>query len=386
MSFASSLAAQIAAIVDSLSKAAVAEISQLVEEGSLVLRLEMCRKDAEIQELRRSLKRMEVDLCSAQEAAATRAAEDLLRGGGEREAQKSCAVYLEPAHCLSLPGPGTEERRDTRPPVKREPADDDDDPAPQEATDDPASTDMCFEAGDPDDPVWPPPACGMFETSAPPHRAEGHAARGDAGGSGDASPTAEQVADDPLSVPIKVEVEFRPMCMVSEARGGGTGLAASRPADRYSPFAPPRAGPSAAEPPAPGSNAGDRVVNGNNNNNNPRAKRPANVWRSNLKVFPRVSQPEEHRASHQLFKPFRCLKCGKSFTQKTRLKTHQSVHTGERPFSCKICGKMFSRQDNCLRHERFHSGLKPHSCGRCGKSFTVLGNLKIHQEIHLQGR
>ncbi|KAL6103800.1 uncharacterized protein ACO6RY_13672 [Pungitius sinensis] len=379
MSFASSLAAQIAAIVDSLSKAAVAEISQLVEEGSLVLRLEMCRKDAEIQELRRSLKRMEVDLCGAQEAAATRAAEDLLRGGDEREAQKACAVYLEPAHCLLLPGPGTEE------PVKREPADDDD---PQEATDDPASTGICFEAGDPDDPVWPPPACGMFETSAPPHQAEGYAAQRDAGGSGDASPTAEGVAGDPLSVPIKVEVEFRPMCMVSEAYGAGTGHAASRPADRYSPFAPPRAGPSAARPPAarssPGSNAGNN--NNNNNNNNPRAKRPANVWRSNLKVFPRVSQPEEHRASHQLFKPFRCLKCGKSFTQKTRLKTHQSVHTGERPFSCKICGKMFSRQDNCLRHERFHSGLKPHSCGRCGKSFTVLGNLKIHQEIHLQGR
>lgn len=82
MSFASSLTAQIAAVVDSLSKAAVAEISQLVEEGSLVLRLEMCRKDAEIQELRRSLKRMEVDLCNAEEAATTRrTAEDFVRGG-----------------------------------------------------------------------------------------------------------------------------------------------------------------------------------------------------------------------------------------------------------------------------------------------------------------
>ncbi|KAM8851028.1 uncharacterized protein AB9W97_021928 [Spinachia spinachia] len=387
MSFASSLTAQIAAVVDSLSKAAVAEISQLVEEGSLVLRLEMRRKDAEIQELRRSLKRMEVDLCSAREAAATGAAEDFLRGGGdEKEALTTSAVYLEPAPCLFLPGPGTEEPRDTRPPVKREPADG---LAPQEAADDAAaaaaaSTGLCFEAGDP---VWPPPACGVFGKSSgaiPPHlRVPPHQAEGCADGSGNSSPTAKEVADDALSVPIKVEVEFRPMCMVSEAYDSAHDGGTARSRDQCLPFASQQAGPSLASPAdAFRLNADDPVVNGNNL----RAKRLTNVWRSNLKVFPRVSQLEEHRASHQLFKPFRCLKCGKSFTQKTRLKTHQSVHTGERPFSCKICGKMFSRQDNCLRHERFHSGLKPHSCGRCGKSFTVLGNLKIHQEIHLQGR
>lgn len=308
-------------------------------------------------------------------------------------------MYLEPARCLFLPGPGTEERRDTRPPVKREPADD---LAPQEATDDTLSTDFCFEAGDPDDPIWPPPACGMFEKSSaampphlhvPPHQAEGYAAQRNADGSGNSSPTAEEVTDEPLSVPIKVEVEFRPMCMVSEAydsaRDEETGHS-SHPAanqDQFLQFASQQAGPSPAAPrssaaTASGLNADDPVVNGNSL----RAKRLTNVWRSNLKVFQRMSQLEEHRASHQLFKPFRCLKCGKSFTQKTRLKTHQSVHTGERPFSCKICGKMFSRQDNCLRHERFHSGLKPHICGQCGKSFTVLGNLKIHQAIHLQGR
>lgn len=76
MSFPSSFGTQVAAIMDVLAKAAVAEITKLVEDGTVVLRLEMCRKDSEIQELQRSLKRMEAELCKAQEAAMTRATED----------------------------------------------------------------------------------------------------------------------------------------------------------------------------------------------------------------------------------------------------------------------------------------------------------------------
>lgn len=76
MSFPSSFGAQVAAIMDVLAKAAVAEITKLVENGNVVLRLEMCRRDNEIQELKRSLKLMEVELCKAQEAATSRAADD----------------------------------------------------------------------------------------------------------------------------------------------------------------------------------------------------------------------------------------------------------------------------------------------------------------------
>lgn len=76
MSFSSSFASQVAAIMDMLAKAAVAEITKLVEEGGVVLRLELQRKDGEIQELKRSLNLMEAELCKAQEAAISRAAED----------------------------------------------------------------------------------------------------------------------------------------------------------------------------------------------------------------------------------------------------------------------------------------------------------------------
>ena len=76
MSFPSSFGSQVAAIMDVLTKAAVAEITKLVEDGTVVLRLELCRRDSEIQELRRSLKLMEAELCKAQEAATSRAADD----------------------------------------------------------------------------------------------------------------------------------------------------------------------------------------------------------------------------------------------------------------------------------------------------------------------
>ncbi|XP_074508200.1 uncharacterized protein LOC141777645 [Sebastes fasciatus] len=421
MSFSSSFGTQLSAIMEVLAKAAVAEITKLVEDGSVVLRLEMCRKDSEIQELKRSLKIMEVELCNAQEAAAkTRATEDKqeqtasgnqVDGKDEKEDQGTCAVYLEPksSHSLCEPGHGAEENHDVRPAVKHEPAEE---LATQETTDNP---DICFEAGERDDLMWPPPACRMFEKSSvtmqqqhvqvfPPHAEQYAAHRNTESSYNSSSTAAEETAGDSLSVPIKVEVEIQPMCMgstASESAHNEQFRRAPHPAvsqDQCLQSAPQQAGPSPAPPhaqrstaPTLGSNMDVHILN----RNNLRAKRLMNVWKANQRLFicsicnrgfHRMSQLEEHKASHQLFKPFKCLECGKSFTQKTRLKTHQSVHTGERPYSCKICGKMFSRQDNCLRHERFHSGVKPYSCGQCGKSFTVLGNLKIHQEIHLQGR
>ncbi|XP_062285440.1 oocyte zinc finger protein XlCOF8.4-like [Scomber scombrus] len=421
MSFSSSFGVQVAAIMDVLAKAAVAEITKLVEDGVVSLRLEMCRKDSELQDLKRSLKSMEVEMCKAQEAAAaSRAAEDRqpeqitgsqVQSKDEIEGEERPALYLEPntADSLCEPQHGSEESGDDmKLVVKCEPADE---IATQEATEDiaTAANNVCFEAAEPEESLWPPPACSMFEQSSAEVAVQAMQQQIQIFSSHPEqlsydSTAVEEMADDSLSVPIKVEVEMRPMCMEStpsEPVHMEQFRHVSQPAvsqHQRLQCASPQAGPS--RPPSRaqrstggmfGSNAEDHILS----RNNLRSKRLVNVFRANPKLFmcvicnkgfPRLTLLEEHNATHESMKPFRCLECGKCFTQKTRLKTHQRVHTGERPFSCKICGKRFSRQDNCLRHERFHSGVKPFSCGQCPKSFTVFGNLKIHLETHRHRR
>ncbi|XP_064202109.1 zinc finger protein 239-like isoform X1 [Anguilla rostrata] len=57
--------AQIASIMDILSKAAVAEISKVVDDGFVLLRLEMCRKESEIESLKMKVQSLESDLRTA---------------------------------------------------------------------------------------------------------------------------------------------------------------------------------------------------------------------------------------------------------------------------------------------------------------------------------
>ncbi|KAM9718466.1 uncharacterized protein ACNS7B_019640 [Menidia menidia] len=396
----SAFGAQVAAIMDVLAKAAVAEITKLAEEGCVVLRLEVRRRDHEIQELRRSLEVTEAKLSKAQEALASRATE-------ERQTQTSCRTRTDvqekrkafaeypqpnPSDSLYKPQVRVEESPAIRPAVKQEPAGE------LPAAKPPDGAAMAgSDGGEPGDSRWPPAAPGLFEETcaampqpvpAFPFRSEDYSACREAQSSFNClSAAPETVSDGCLTAPIKVEVTMRPTCMGS-------------PASEYFPNELLRHDSLPLVAPAECMQSVSQLVE--LPAALPPAQRPSfrskgriSVWKPNQKLytcsvcnrgFPRLSQLEEHKSTHQTLKPFRCLECGKSFTQKTRLKTHQSVHTGEKPFSCKICGKMFSRHDNCLRHERFHSGLKPHSCRQCGKSFTVLGNLKMHQEIHLQGR
>ncbi|KAM6989817.1 LOW QUALITY PROTEIN: uncharacterized protein LKV04_009410 [Tautogolabrus adspersus] len=517
MSFSSSVGTQVAAIMDVLAKAAVAEITKLVDDGAVVLRLEMCQRDSEIQELKRSLKLMEVELCKAQEAAQTRASEDkqeqtedqvpgkgkaiqrnwcqmthehpsllssneddrqtlnlFLSYSGEIEDQVTFAVYMVPetTDSVCMPEHGAEESHEMMPVVKQEPADE---PATQETTDNTTAVNICFER---DELIWPPPACSLFENGSvamqetqmfSPHIEQYPENKN--------TTDAEEITDESLSVQIKEEMEIEditenttgvdicfeqedpiwppPACSVFEK----SSVASQEQTQLFTPqierYAaqrntnnaerltdkslsvqmerqPMRRGRTTSEhlntehfrhalhpavrqeqclQPASqqvrllltsphaqrqtSNRTGPNIEDHIRGRNSPRSKTLMNVSRTHQKQFtcsvcnrsfPRMSQLEEHKALHRPSKAFKCLECGKSFTQKRRLRTHQSVHTGERPYSCKICGKTFSRQDNCLRHERFHSGLKPHNCGQCGKSFTVLSNLKTHQETHLLGR
>ncbi|XP_031726544.1 uncharacterized protein LOC116396220 [Anarrhichthys ocellatus] len=66
------LRAQIASIIDALSKAAVAEIAKVVEDGMVVLRLEMCQRENEIQKLKSNIEVLHSELRSLQESVTLR--------------------------------------------------------------------------------------------------------------------------------------------------------------------------------------------------------------------------------------------------------------------------------------------------------------------------
>lgn len=53
--------------------------------------------------------------------------------------------------------------------------------------------------------------------------------------------------------------------------------------------------------------------------------------------------------------PHKCTVCGRSFNQRSNLKTHFLTHTDHKPYECSACGKVFRRNCDLRRHALTHA-------------------------------
>ncbi|XP_051742097.1 zinc finger protein 16-like isoform X4 [Ctenopharyngodon idella] len=86
------------------------------------------------------------------------------------------------------------------------------------------------------------------------------------------------------------------------------------------------------------------------------------VLSPDVECFPsKVKRKRKRVTNTQKLKKLKCVLCEKTFEYLSRLQKHMRTHSGEKPFVCTVCGRRFSQKPSFLLHERTHSGERPYA-------------------------
>ena len=79
-------------------------------------------------------------------------------------------------------------------------------------------------------------------------------------------------------------------------------------------------------------------------------------------------------------KPFKCMQCHQTFTQKSSLEKHARIHARRSGhLACLLCGLLFKEKEALTEHaQEMHKGNN-FQCGTCGKMYTEERYLILHE-------
>ncbi|XP_053409091.1 uncharacterized protein LOC123561520 isoform X2 [Mercenaria mercenaria] len=93
------------------------------------------------------------------------------------------------------------------------------------------------------------------------------------------------------------------------------------------------------------------------------------------KIFSSVFALKKHSYIHLDVKPFKCIKCEKTFAQKVQLKLHKCKASPK----CEVSSKIFSSFSDLKKHSFIHLDVKPFKCIKCEKTFAQKVQLRLHR-------
>ncbi|CAH0578262.1 unnamed protein product [Chrysodeixis includens] len=91
---------------------------------------------------------------------------------------------------------------------------------------------------------------------------------------------------------------------------------------------------------------------------------------------------QHNKTFHSGAKPFKCIRCGKRFSDDASYEWHCVKHSDNKPFKCNECPKSFNHKSDLRRHMCLHSDCKPFTCDHCGKGFIRKDHMVKHFSTH----